>query len=492
MNRRAYFHLFLVLFALVGVALSCTTVDSIGGDNDNATESDGSADSDTSPDGSDADIENQAANENGNDNTDAPSDADTPGGGEDEAANDNANDNSDPPIDRGTTGDGDVVIPPVDDCGNNVGNGDEIVSGPAATEPPIDNDTVFRSLVVDPANPNVVFCGSERNGFLKSTDGGASWVRQRNGLRHSESPENYPEIWNVAFSPADSNTLLAATTDSAGPVIGDVPSAMAGIYKTADGGQTWRRSNCGLDNSKIAYVLFSPADASVALAAVQGEAASFGQAAGEYFGGGIYRSGDGGEHWSLATMPAGAEEKNRYWIIRAAGSPAIYFTFGFNFDDSSINVGFLKSSDEGQTWIAFAPELRSRTITHFDVSSDGQTIYALPEGSFLFERSTDAGQTWQSLPNVSPGPQGPIAICPTDSQTVLFTSTTDLRRTADGMQTDVVVQTSAAQFEWIAFAPSDTDVVYAATQGYDVYKSTDNGVTFNHMANLRDEINSLP
>ncbi len=191
-------------------------------------------------------------------------------------------------------------------------------------------------------------------------------------------------------------------------------------------------------------------------------------------------------------MPAGADVKNRYWIIRAQGSPTTYVTFGFNFEDPSINAGFLRSTDEGLTWVGFAGELRGRTITHFDVSSDGQTIYALPEGSFLFERSTDAGQTWAPLPNVSPGPQGPIAICPTDTQIVLFTSTANLRRTSDGMQTDVVVQTATAQFEWITFAPSDSDIVYAATQGYDVYRSTDKGATFELRANLRDEINTNP
>ncbi len=157
-----------------------------------------------------------------------------------------------------------------------------------------------------------------------------------------------------------------------------------------------------------------------------------------------------------------------------------------------IGIGGVESSDEGQTWIAFAPELKTRTITHFDVSADGETFYALEQGSFVFERSLDGGQTWEPLPHVSPGPQGPIAICPSDSQVVLFTSNADLRRTTDGMQTDMVVQTASAQFEWIAFAPSDPNIVYAATQGYDVYKSNDKGGTFELMANLRDEINSRP
>lgn len=378
------------------------------------------------------------------------------------------------------------------DCGNDVGNGLEIVHGPYATIPPIDNDTVFRSLVIDPHDPNIVFCGSERNGFLKSIDGGATWVRLRSGLRHSVSPENYPEVWNVAFSPADSNTIIAATTDSAGPVIGDAPSAVAGIYKSTDGGSTWFRSNCGLSNAKLGYVLYSPTHATIVLSAVQGEAASFASAAGQVFDGGIYRSSNGGANWSLAAMPEGAEDRNRFWIIRASGTPTTYVTFGFNFEDSSLNAGFLRSVDEGQTWTAFAAEQRDKSMTHFDVSSDGQVIYALAVNSFVFDRSTDGGASWEQLTNVSPGPQGPIAICPSDAETVLFTSNTQLRRTTDGMQTDAVVQTAAAPFEWIAFARSDPEIVYAATMGYDIYKSSDNGATFTWKANLRVVINANP
>ncbi|MCH7592027.1 MAG: exo-alpha-sialidase [Planctomycetes bacterium] len=399
---------------------------------------------------------------------------------------------TDPPDDTNLPDESPEETTPEVDCGNDVGNGFDIVSGPQVTDPPIDNDSVFRSLVIDPRDANVVFCGSERNGFLKTIDGGVTWTRLREGLRHSVSPQNYPEVWNVAFSPADSNTVIAAMTDSAGPLTGDVPSAIAGIYKSTDGGANWFRSNCGLSNAKLGYVLYSPTDANIVLTAVQGEAASFSQAAGQLFDGGIYRSSDSGANWSLTVMPEGAADRNRYWIIRASGTPTTYVTFGFNFEDSSLNAGFLRSADEGQTWTPFASELRGKSITHFDVSSDGKVIYALEVSSFTFDRSTDGGDTWEPLSNVSPGPQGPIAICPGDSQTVLFTSFADLRLTTDGMQTDAVVQTAAAQFEWIAFAPSDPGIVYTATQGYDIYKSTDKGATFTLMANLRAVINASP
>ena len=137
----------------------------------------------------------------------------------------------------------------IDVCGNAVGNGNEIVSGPS--EPGAnDRDSVFRSLTVHPTNPDIVLMGTERNGFVKSTDGGATWTRYRQGLRWLPGI-GYPEIYDIAISPNDPNIVLAATVDSPGPVTGNFPSSVAGIYKSIDGGETWVRRNCGLTNSRV-------------------------------------------------------------------------------------------------------------------------------------------------------------------------------------------------------------------------------------------------
>ena len=134
-----------------------------------------------------------------------------------------------------------------EDCGNAIGNGNEIISGPATPES-ADRDSVFRSLTVHPTDPQIVLMGTERNGILKSTDGGATWTWHRQGLRWMPGV-GYPEFYDIAISPDDPNIVFAATVDSPGPVTGDYPSAIAGIYKSVDGGETWVRKNCGLTNS---------------------------------------------------------------------------------------------------------------------------------------------------------------------------------------------------------------------------------------------------
>ena len=72
-----------------------------------------------------------------------------------------------------------------DPCGNAPGNGGEIISGPSGPSG-ADYDSVFRSLTVDPTNSGIVIIGTERNGFVKSTDGGVNWTRLRYGLRHDD------------------------------------------------------------------------------------------------------------------------------------------------------------------------------------------------------------------------------------------------------------------------------------------------------------------
>ncbi len=102
-----------------------------------------------------------------------------------------------------------------DPCGNALGNGDEIISGPSGPSG-ADYDSVFRSLTVDPTNPGIVIIGTERNGFVKSTDGGVNWTRLRYGLRHDD----------IVFASSNNNIVYAVTKGYL-------------LYKSEDGGVTF-------------------------------------------------------------------------------------------------------------------------------------------------------------------------------------------------------------------------------------------------------------
>jgi photosystem II stability/assembly factor-like uncharacterized protein len=366
-----------------------------------------------------------------------------------------------------------------DPCANAVGNGNEIIPGPAGPEGG-DTDQVFRSLEVDPSNPDVVYMGTERNGIVKTSDGGDTWNRLRQGMRHSAV--GYPEVWDIAVSPFDPSLVIAATADSPGPVAGDYPSGDACVYRSTDGGATWSRSNCRLTNSYALAVRFDPQDPAVVMLGVGAGKATFSSLLGQPFDGALMRSDDAGLNWNSTTTPSGAD-KNVFWVLRAYGSgTAGFVTFGLCMDKPSKNLGFLRSEDGGLNWSPFAPLLRTRLITAFDVSTDGLILYAVERDAFSVLKSTDGGSSWNTLAVPA---NGPVKISPSNHDILLFCEGEKAYRSANGLQSRELVLTAMGRVDDIEFTPSKPSMVYLATEGYHIYKSTNSGVSWSHLIDLR-------
>ena len=374
-----------------------------------------------------------------------------------------------------------------------------VVSGPSGPSADgADGDRVFRSLTVHPNDADTVILGTERNGYVRSTDGGVTWTRLRAGLR---SDFSYPEIWDIAYAPSDPSVLMAATLDSPGPPTGAAQTAGAGVYRSTDGGESWRQVNCGFPTSRVNSVRLDPTDPLIAVAGLEGGVPSFTGVSGiaSYYEGGLYRTVDGGESWYR--VPLGPNDgKNGYSVMTTVPEqPATILTFAMNQQDLGQNLGFARSTDSGATWELFADELRYKPITSFAVSGDGQVIYANEEGTYFGWISRDAGATWTQSGIVQVN--GPIAVSPTDPNLVIFSAHDALRRSTDGLRT---VQTVVAApqvealgglspFREIEFAPSDPSVVYAEADGYVLYRSDDAGATWRLVANVRaDVLNAVP
>jgi photosystem II stability/assembly factor-like uncharacterized protein len=369
----------------------------------------------------------------------------------------------------------------IDLCGNAIGNGAEIVSGPTGPSG-ADNDRVFRSLAIDPSNPDIVYLGTERNGIVKTTDGGTTWERLRYGLRHAPSRRAYPEVWDIAVSPHDPSLVIAATLGSPGPVVGE-SAGSAGVYRSEDGGATWKRSNCGLTSSRAVSVRFDQSDPDVVVLGIEGGEATRTELLGQYFPGALLRSEDRGHTWEPTTTPTGVD-RNGYWHLRARPNND-FITFAFNYQDMTENLGFLRSTDGGQSWTQFAPSLRELLITAFGVSADGQTIYAGERDLQKLYRSLDGGVTW--VTRYTRGDEA-IRVSPADPNLVLFANISGkLYRTTDGFTTTETVLTAADRLHDVEFAPSNPNIVYAASRGYSVYRSDDGGASFTLLVNLRTD-----
>lgn len=133
------------------------------------------------------------------------------------------------------------------------------------------------SLAVDPNNASIVWAGTEREGIVKSTNGGDTW--QVKGF------VDVPDVDAIAVRPGDSNTILVGTGDyRSGGRTGE-------IQKSTDGGQTWQLKYRG--KSTITDFVYDPRNPNWIYAGT-GYLPNYGGEGGE----GVLRSIDGGEHWS--------------------------------------------------------------------------------------------------------------------------------------------------------------------------------------------------
>ena len=345
-----------------------------------------------------------------------------------------------------------------------------------------DADQTFRSLTINPYNENHIMVGTEGNGMFSSRDGGTTWQWHRSGLRHN-SPDEYAETWNIWFDPSDTNVIYSAATNSPGPLTGNYPSAMAGVYKSTDGGKTWAQKNCGLPSTKIASMWM---DSSIIVISVSGEEPSFTNPPKSFYAGGLYYSTDKGDNWVKSSVNVNMDSVQCWRILKRGNT---LYTLGFGHDAGRC-TGFVKSTDKGKTWQTLPQPLAKRTIGEYGISQDGQRIVALVRDSFFIYISENAGTSWTKMNFMM---NGHLSIHPYAKDTMFFAGWTDLHKTTKGFSNAdinssdyLLVKNFPFFIEKIEFAPTNPQIVYLTTRDYRVYKSTDGGDSFTLMVRLRD------
>lgn len=175
--------------------------------------------------------------------------------------------------------------------GSGAGDGSASTSGALGTWQALGPGNVggrTRALIIDPANPEVMYAAAVAGGIWKTTDGGASWAPLNDFLANLA-------VTTLVFDPADSNTIYAGTGEgffNADAVRG------AGIFKTTDAGAHWTRLAATASSPDFFYVndvVVSPADSQHVYAATRT---------------GVWRSLDGGASWSLALASNAANGSN--------------------------------------------------------------------------------------------------------------------------------------------------------------------------------------
>ena len=199
-------------------------------------------------------------------------------------------------------------------------------------------------LTLDPNDPSVVWVGtgesnSQRSvgygdGVYRSDDGGKSWKNM--GLKKSE------HIGRIVVDPKDSNTVYVAAE---GPLWG--PGGDRGLYKTTDGGKTWKAALTISENTGVVDVALDPSNPDIVYAAAyQRRRHVF-----TLIDGGpesaIYKSTDAGATWNKVKAGLPSEDMGRIGLAVSPVDPNVVFA---TVEAANRKGGIFRSTDKGATW----------------------------------------------------------------------------------------------------------------------------------------------
>jgi len=245
------------------------------------------------------------------------------------------------------------------------------------------------AVVGVPGNPNICYAGAASGGIFKSVDGGINW-------KPVFDKQDVQSIGALAIAPGDPNVIWAGTGEA---FIRSNVSQGNGIYKSTDGGKTWKRM--GLEQSgRIARIVIDSRNPDVVFAAVMGHCY------GPQKQRGVYRTTDGGETWEQVLFVDEntgcsdiAMDPNNPRILFAGMWPMLIKTWGKW--SGGPGGGLYRSTDGGTTWKKLEKGLPPGEIGKVAVAvapSDSRRVYALieTEDEGLW-RSDDGGETWRHI-----------------------------------------------------------------------------------------------
>lgn len=262
------------------------------------------------------------------------------------------------------------------------------------TSPTGDAIPVF-SLAIDPFDPNEVWVGTQGvTGVFKSTNSGASYTAQNNGIMETEglTIRNFTVV-----KIANVKTVFMSCEYDVG-IQGDEFSEVKGIlYKTTDGGANWTKTWEG--NSLARWL--EPLPTNVDPTSLVLATGLFDREAFNVAGEGILISTDNGGSW-VNSNTGNSHSLFVGGLDQSPSNPDVLIIGTGNNNDTSkgINGGVYKSIDGGATWVLkFGVEngdlLQDKfTVVQFS-ESEPNVVYAANE--FSVYKSSDVGETWTRM-----------------------------------------------------------------------------------------------
>ena len=260
------------------------------------------------------------------------------------------------------------------------------------------SDRFFKSssvgaIGIAESNPDVVYAGMgetalrgniiQGDGIYKTTDGGKTW--SHTGL------EKTMAIARIRVHPSNPDiAYVAALGDPYGR------TSERGVFKTVDGGKTWQRKLYRDDRTGAVDLSIDPANPDVLYAGLWEVFRTPHSLSSGGPGSGLFKSTDGGEHWTELTRNAGLPEPiwGKIGVSVSAADPSRVYAL-----IEAADGGVFLSDDGGATWKLVNDDrrLRQRAFYYTRIYADPKakdTVYILNTGLY---RSTDAGKSIRGI-----------------------------------------------------------------------------------------------
>ena len=239
------------------------------------------------------------------------------------------------------------------------------------------------ALAVDPADESRIFLGAAAGGVWKTTDGGQNWVQLFDGIGTESIGSILLEAGNPDHVWVGTGEFYAGCADYFG----------MGLFYSADGGQTFEpRNGSGATAMPLSFVTAlaqSPADPLIMLTGGQGHCTEGGSSN----GGGVYRTADGGQTWAYVLVAPGVRDlifdPNDATVVYAQGrNKGVYKSIDAGVTWTRLENGLPFGTAAAYGRIAMAPS--NSHILYALLGPAGG-------GSLQLYRSDDAGDSWTDV-----------------------------------------------------------------------------------------------
>jgi len=249
-------------------------------------------------------------------------------------------------------------------------------------------------LALAPSNPSILYVGTGEannrqssswgNGVYKTMDGGNTWTNL--GLKETH------HIGRIVVHPTDPDTVYVAA-------LGDMwgPNKERGVYMSKDGGATWKQTLAIDEDTGVSDIAIDAQSPNILYAAAYARRRTVFGFNGGGPRGGIYRSTDGGLHWTKLGGGAGAVGRGlpatgdygRCAIdIYRKNTNVVYALI-----EHSTGTGVYRSEDKGQTW-TFMSNTNPRPSYFSQIRIDPNNDKKLWMGGVNIYMSEDGGRTF--------------------------------------------------------------------------------------------------